>query len=180
MESSVRRSLLAFLKYGAATATAGSVALHLWTREARFDRGFGPKSDPALFHHVWTKKINPVGNKGFHDSCVRVVPFSQVRSDLLDDALAGGSKLVEQLAAGVWGRYGMPLPSFARYCSGILLPSFRDTSKTSGDRNWKLTPDVTAFTPQRRILQKIRKDNTNQDDLWDREQLLQSTYEDGM
>lgn len=66
---------------------------------------FGPENDP-LFQSQYFKQYNPGNHPSLNDSCVRKVPLSQIPQELVDDALNGGSKLVERFCAGVWGGYG--------------------------------------------------------------------------
>lgn len=88
--------------------TAGSLASaggwELWTRHCYFEP-FGPENDP-LFQSRYFKQYNPGNHPSLDDSCVRKVPLSQIPAELVDDALNGGSKLVERFCAGVWGGYG--------------------------------------------------------------------------
>lgn len=100
-----RARLLAFSKFAAATAVVVPTGFHLWTRQCSLDESFSPATD-SLFQHPFLKKVNPDNNGGFHDCFVREVAYENVRPGLLEDALGGGSKLVETYAAGVWGRYG--------------------------------------------------------------------------
>ncbi|KAF5495083.1 hypothetical protein CGCS363_v009240 [Colletotrichum siamense] len=132
-----RARLLAFSKFAAATAVVVPTGFHLWTRQCCLDESFSPATD-SLFQHPFLKKVNPDNNGGFHDCFVREVAFENVRPGLLEDALGGGSKLVETYAAGVWGRY--------------------------------------AFTVQRKLMERARKNESNAGDIWDKEGLLKSTY----
>ncbi|WYZ43137.1 hypothetical protein EsH8_VI_000836 [Colletotrichum jinshuiense] len=132
-----RARLATFSKFAAGTAVAVPAGFHLWTRQCAFDENFSPATDP-IFQHPFLKKVNPKNNPDFHDCCFRTVPFDRIRPELLEDALSGGSKLVETYSAGVWGRYG--------------------------------------FSIQRKIMEKARKDESNAGDLWEKEQLLKSTY----
>ncbi|KAF4233505.1 hypothetical protein CNMCM6805_009162 [Aspergillus fumigatiaffinis] len=52
------------------------------------------------------KQHNPGTHPSLNDSCVRKVPLSQIPPELVEDALNGGSKLLERFCAGVWGGYG--------------------------------------------------------------------------
>ncbi|KAK1706939.1 uncharacterized protein BDZ83DRAFT_758314 [Colletotrichum acutatum] len=124
-------------KFTAGTTITGAAGLHLWTRQCAFDDNFTPANDP-LFQHSLLKMVNPKNNPDFHDCCYRTVPFDKLRPDLVEDALSGGSKLVETYSAGVWGRY--------------------------------------AFNIQRKIMEMARKDESNAGDLWEKEELLKSTY----
>ncbi|KAI8269751.1 hypothetical protein K4K58_000197 [Colletotrichum sp. SAR11_239] len=132
-----RARLLAFSKFAAATAVVVPTGFHLWTRQCCLDESFSPATD-SLFQHPFLKKVNPDNNGGFHDCFVREVAFENVRPGLLEDALGGGSKLVETYAAGVWGRY--------------------------------------AFTVQRKLMERARKNESNAGDIWEKEGLLKSTY----
>ncbi|PTB46033.1 hypothetical protein M441DRAFT_180943 [Trichoderma asperellum CBS 433.97] len=78
--------------------------LALWTRKCAFEP-FGPDSDP-LFKHPILKQLNPRSLPSSHDSCVRKVPFGELRPVLLEDAKRGGSALVEEFSRGMWGGYG--------------------------------------------------------------------------
>ncbi|KAK1625257.1 hypothetical protein BDP81DRAFT_499872 [Colletotrichum phormii] len=99
-----RARLATFSKFAAGTAIAGAASFHLWTRQCAFDDNFTPAND-ALFQHPLLKKVNPKNNPDFHDCCFHMVSFDKLRPELVEDALSGGSKLVESYSAGVWGRY---------------------------------------------------------------------------
>ncbi|KAK1712550.1 hypothetical protein BDP67DRAFT_517656 [Colletotrichum lupini] len=129
--------LATFSKFAAGATITGAAGFHLWTRQCAFDDTFTPANDP-IFQHSLLKKVNPNNNPDFHDCCYRTVPFDKLRPDLVEDALSGGSKLVETYSAGVWGRY--------------------------------------AFNIQRKIMEMARKDESNAGDLWEKEELLKSTY----
>lgn len=79
--------------------------LALWTRKCAFEP-FGPDTDP-LFKHPVLKQLNPRSLPSTHDSCVRKVPFGQLRPELLEDARRGGSALVQEFSRGMWGGYGI-------------------------------------------------------------------------
>lgn len=81
--------------------------LALWTRRCAFEP-FGPDSD-QLFKHPLLEQLNPRSLPSSHDSCVRRVPFGQLRLELLEDAKRGGSALVEEFSRGMWGGYGICL-----------------------------------------------------------------------
>ncbi|KAH1328001.1 hypothetical protein KXW89_006013 [Aspergillus fumigatus] len=88
------------------------------------------------------KQHNPRNHPSLNDSCVRKVPLSQIPPELVNDALNGGSKLLERFCAGVWGGYG--------------------------------------YAIQRNILAQLGRNDSNKDSImWDRKQLLNSTYEEG-
>ncbi|KXH44946.1 hypothetical protein CNYM01_07084 [Colletotrichum nymphaeae SA-01] len=129
--------LATFSKFAAGATITSAVGFHLWTRQCAFDDKFTPANDP-LFQHSLLKKVNPKNNLDFHDCCYRTVSFDKLRPDLVEDALSGGSKLVETYSAGVWGRY--------------------------------------AFNIQRKIMEMSRKDGSNAGDLWEKDELLKSTY----
>lgn len=100
-----RARLIALSKVAAGAAVAVPAGFHLWTRRCAFDESFSPAADRS-FAHPLLKKANPRGNPDYHDSCARTLRFDEVRPELLEDALRGGSRLVEAYSAGVWGRYG--------------------------------------------------------------------------
>ncbi|KAL0936828.1 uncharacterized protein CTRU02_209044 [Colletotrichum truncatum] len=103
-----RARLVTLSKFVAGTAVAVPAGFHLWTRQCAFEESFSPATDP-IFQHPILKKVNPKNNPDFHDCCFRTVPFDKIRPDLLEDALNGGSKLVEAYSAGVWGRYAFTI-----------------------------------------------------------------------
>ncbi|KAL7943362.1 hypothetical protein V8C42DRAFT_328857 [Trichoderma barbatum] len=102
--SAARRRLirLAQVIIGGPVVTFGGLAI--WTRKCAFEP-FGPDTD-ALFKHPILKDLNPRNNPSTHDSCVRRVPFGQLRPELLEDAKRGGSALVEEFSRGMWAGYG--------------------------------------------------------------------------
>lgn len=91
----------------AAAVAAGATTiggLQIWSSQCRLEP-IPERADPLLAH-PWIKTINPHGHPAFSDCFVVDVPFSQIRSGLVQDAAEGGSRLLERLAAGVWGGYG--------------------------------------------------------------------------
>jgi hypothetical protein len=56
----------------------------------------------AIFQHHLLRKLNPSSNPTMHDVCVRRIPISDIRPELLDKE--GG--LVEAFCAGVWSGWG--------------------------------------------------------------------------
>ncbi|KAH7156738.1 hypothetical protein EDB81DRAFT_398769 [Dactylonectria macrodidyma] len=131
-----RRRLVGLAQATAGASFAGAAGFWFWTRKCHFEE-FGPHND-NLFRYPMLKQINPYNNPDSHDMCVRRVPFSQLKPELLEDTLQGGSKLVEAFCRGIWGRYG--------------------------------------YSIQRKIMESW-KDDSNQGDLWTKEELLTSTYE---
>ncbi|KAJ4860628.1 hypothetical protein T069G_05616 [Trichoderma breve] len=104
LSSAARQRLirLAQVLVGGPAVTFGGLAL--WTRKCAFEP-FGPGTD-ALFRHPILKDLNPRNNPSTHDSCVRKVPFEELRPELLEDARNGGSALVEEFSRGMWAGYG--------------------------------------------------------------------------
>lgn len=101
---STGRRLLGIAQTVAGVSATGAAGFWFWTRKSQFEE-FGPETD-KLFRHPILKQINPYNNPDSHDMCVRRVPFSQLKPELLEDAQQGGSKLVEAYSRGMWGRYG--------------------------------------------------------------------------
>jgi hypothetical protein len=56
----------------------------------------------AIFHHHLLRKLNPSSNPTMHDICVRRIPISDIRPELLDKE----EGLVEAFCAGVWSGWG--------------------------------------------------------------------------
>ncbi|KAL3456423.1 hypothetical protein BJX64DRAFT_294106 [Aspergillus heterothallicus] len=61
-------------------------------------------TDP-IFRHRLFGELNPLDNPSLHDLCIRRVPISNIRSDLIQKE----GKLVEAFCAGVWGGWGYRL-----------------------------------------------------------------------
>ncbi|KAJ5523397.1 hypothetical protein N7513_012941 [Penicillium frequentans] len=135
------RSALAKLgKFSAVATLAGAGAWQLWTMHCYFEP-LGPEYDP-IFQSDHYKRHNPGDHPSLKDSCVRKVSLSQIPPDLVEDALKGGSKLLERFCAGVWGGYG--------------------------------------YAIQRNILARLGRNGSNEESiLWDKKQLLNSTYKEG-
>jgi hypothetical protein len=105
VSAAARRRLIRFTQVlvGGPVVVFGGLAL--WTRKCAFEP-FGPETDP-LFKHAVLKQLNPRSLPSSHDSCVRKVPFGQLRPELLEDARRGGSALVQEFSRGMWGGYGI-------------------------------------------------------------------------
>lgn len=103
-----RRNLRQVLKYSSATFAAGAAAglggWAIWARKSRFET-FTPATDP-LFDLPLLKTANPNKNPSVDVSCLRVVPITGVKQDLVQDHQNGGSKLVTAFCQGMWGGYG--------------------------------------------------------------------------
>jgi hypothetical protein len=91
-------------KFVAYTSVAGAVGFGgflLLTRKSHFVP-FTFTSDP-IFTSSHFKKFNPNQNvPGLSDLCVRRVPLSQIKPELLNEE----GKLVEGFCAGVWSGFG--------------------------------------------------------------------------
>ncbi|KAH7122155.1 hypothetical protein B0J13DRAFT_485343 [Dactylonectria estremocensis] len=118
-----RRRFLGLAQIAIGATLTGVGGFWFWTRKCHFEE-FGPHND-NLFRHPLLKQINPYNNPDSHDMCVRRVPFSQLRPELLEDALQGGSKLAEDFCRGIWGRYGYSIQR-------RIMESWKDDSN-SGD-----------------------------------------------
>jgi hypothetical protein len=81
-------------------ATAGAFAL--WTRKSQFVPF--PTSDPILSSSTF-RKYNPNNNPALRDICIRKVPLSKIKPELLEK----DGKLVEAFTAGIWGGPGTSL-----------------------------------------------------------------------
>lgn len=99
-----RSGAATFCKFPVAASVAGAGGWQLWTMHCYFEP-FGPENDP-LFQSKYFKQHNPRNHPSLNDSCVRKVPLSQIPPELVNDALNGGSNLLERFCAGVWGGYG--------------------------------------------------------------------------
>ncbi|KAJ7223094.1 hypothetical protein GGX14DRAFT_657180 [Mycena pura] len=92
-------------KFVAYTSVAGAVGFGgflFFTRKSRFVP-FSLADDP-IFASSHYKKLNPHQNDALHDLCVRRVPLSQIKPELLQDDSRG--KLVEAFCSGVWSGFG--------------------------------------------------------------------------
>ncbi|KAJ5746230.1 hypothetical protein N7520_011412 [Penicillium odoratum] len=135
-----RSGLVSLSRFSAAATLAGAGGWQLWTMHCYFEP-FGPESDP-IFQSDHYQRHNPGDHPSLKDSCVRKVPLSQIPPELVEDALKGGSKLLERFCAGVWGGYG--------------------------------------YAIQRNILARLGRNGSSEESiLWDKKQLLNSTYEEG-
>ncbi|OGM47792.1 hypothetical protein ABOM_003305 [Aspergillus bombycis] len=96
--------LFTVCKYTILTGLTGAASWQLWSRHCYFEP-FGPESDP-LFQSKSFQRFNPNQSPSLDDSCVRKVQLSEVKPELVEDYLNGGSKLLERFCGGVWGGYG--------------------------------------------------------------------------
>lgn len=103
--ASFRRNLIRASQIAVGAPVVGFGGLFLWTRRCSFEP-FGPETSP-LYQHPVLKIINPRSNPSSDDCCVRPVPFSNIKPELLEDARRGGSRLVEAFCGGMWGGYGL-------------------------------------------------------------------------
>ncbi|KAJ7875361.1 hypothetical protein B0H14DRAFT_2716304 [Mycena olivaceomarginata] len=98
--SRIVKSASKFLAYTSVAGAVGFGSFLFFTRKSRFVP-FTFTSD-AIFTSSHFKKFNPNGNAPvLHDLCVRKVPLSQIKPELLENG-----KLTEVFCAGVWGGIG--------------------------------------------------------------------------
>jgi hypothetical protein len=93
-----------FLRAAFNTAVLGGAgALGGWTFWTRNSR-FVPMSnnDPILTSPAFLQN-NPTSNPVMHDLCVRKVPLSKIKPQLLEE---GEGKLTTAFCAGLWGGWG--------------------------------------------------------------------------
>lgn len=102
----LRRRLLRASQFVVGAPIVALGGMYLWTSACRFEP-FGPETSP-LFRHPVLKSINPRNNPSSNDCCVRAVPFSKIKPELLEDARRGGYHTTEAFCAGMWGGYGLP------------------------------------------------------------------------
>ncbi|KAK4995017.1 hypothetical protein LTR66_005072 [Elasticomyces elasticus] len=92
----VIRTLVAFTGYSG-LATVG--AFTIFTRRSKFV----PLSPTDyIFNNTFFARYNPDTNPTMNDLCVRTVPLTQIRPELLEKE----ERLVEAFCAGVWGGLG--------------------------------------------------------------------------
>lgn len=103
-----RQKVFRAFKYAAGAGVLGIGGtlggIRLWTRRSYFEE-FTGETD-ALWHFPLLKKINPHDNPSLNDSCVRRIPYEQLKPELLEDQRRGGDKLVIAFSQGMWGGYG--------------------------------------------------------------------------
>lgn len=93
----VIRSLINVTALGGAGSLAGWT---FWTRNSRF---VPISSTDPIFSSVAYARNNPNRNPATQDLCVRKVPLSKIKPQLLEKE----GKLVEAFCAGVWGGLGL-------------------------------------------------------------------------
>lgn len=97
-----------FLQGAGVTVFASIASFIVWTKHVHWE-DISSATDP-LFHSEIHKKYNPSLNQLMHDVCVRKIPAFKLKPELIQDAQDGGTKLVEEYCAGIWGGFGMILP----------------------------------------------------------------------
>ncbi|KAJ5986375.1 hypothetical protein N7451_010740 [Penicillium sp. IBT 35674x] len=163
-----RSGLARFSKFSTAATLAGAGCWQLWIMHCYFEP-FGPENDP-IFQSDHYQRHNPGDHPSLKDSCVRKVPLSQIPPELIEDALKGGSKLLERFCAGVWGGYG----------ECFLASRISVTGTTAGKLTESFSSLCTGYAIQRNILARLGRNGSNAESiLWDKKQLLNSTYEEG-
>lgn len=108
------------LQAAGVTAFATTAAFFVWTKHAHFtpaasfDANSTPPTprDEPLFapSSPWLRRFNPHHNPATADECVRRLPLTKIRGDLIEDSLKGGTGLVEAFCQGVWGGFGTFCP----------------------------------------------------------------------
>jgi hypothetical protein len=61
-----------------------------------------PKTEP-LYQSSFYKKYNPLNNYSDADVITRRIPISHLAPEIAEDTRAGGSKLIERFAGGIFG-----------------------------------------------------------------------------
>jgi hypothetical protein len=134
-------------------ATAGAFAL--WTRNSQFVPF--STSDPILTSPA-LRKYNPNNNPALQDVCIRKVPLSKIKPELLEK----DGKLVEAFTAGIWGGPGTSLFNILITLNGPLLIT--------------ITP---GYAVQRAYLAKKYEGPSTAHQLWSTRSLRTSTYDVG-
>ncbi|TVY85530.1 hypothetical protein LSUE1_G000376 [Lachnellula suecica] len=138
------RTFLSTAVLGGAGSAAGFA---FWTRNAKF---VPMSSTDAIFTSPAYIRNNPNKNPTTNDVCVRRVPLSKIKPQLLEKE--GEGKLVEAFCAGVWG--------------GLDV----DQADVVGK----------GYAYQRRFLEKkYKNDSTTAHQLWSPTELKTSTYDVG-
>ncbi|PBP26117.1 hypothetical protein BUE80_DR002978 [Diplocarpon rosae] len=160
----VIRTLLSTAALGGAGSGAAFAYSNKWTRNSKFV----PLSpSDAIFSSSAYSFQNPNRNPATQDLCVRRVPLTKIKPQLLEKE----GKLVEAFCAGVWGGYGR---LFSRLGWGDGVTFWSDGLERApgcGAGSWP--PEI------RQYLEKKYRNSTTAHQLWDRSALLASTYEPG-
>ena len=88
------------LKASVVGAAAAAGAFAFWTRDSQVV--LFPASDPILSSSSF-RKYNPNTNPAVKDLCIRKVPLSKIKPELLEK----DGKLVDAFTAGIWGGPGI-------------------------------------------------------------------------
>ncbi|KAG9234218.1 hypothetical protein BJ875DRAFT_376871 [Amylocarpus encephaloides] len=112
--------LARFLSTALLGGASGAAGFAFWTRNSKF--AHVSSSDP-LFSSPAYLKNNPNKNPATHDICVRRVPLSDIKPQLLEKESEG--KLVEAFCAGVWGGLGYA------YQRRYLANKYQNTTTTA-------------------------------------------------
>lgn len=86
---------------------AGAIGLgsfYIWSRECSIANK--PEAMDSMINSDLYKRLNPVSNSAIYDRCTRMVDYSDIKTELLDDARRGGAKLMNAFTGGVWGSAG--------------------------------------------------------------------------
>ena len=121
---------------------------------------------------VWTssvyKKQNPARNPVTQDICIKRVPVSKIRPELLKK----DGDLALEFCRGVWGGWGASLSRSTSLC--IFFSSFFFVSSLlTGLSN------PTGYAIQRKYLEYKYRGPETASQLWDTEELSTSTYDKG-
>ncbi|KAJ0415151.1 hypothetical protein BJY00DRAFT_268035 [Aspergillus carlsbadensis] len=112
------RGVQAALKVAVSGTAASLGAFFFATRKNVFEP---LEPTDAIFQHRLLRELNPSRNPTMHDVCVRRVPISEVRPELLSKEGA----LVEAFCAGVWSGWGYKAQR------AILAQKYQDASTQS-------------------------------------------------
>lgn len=89
-----------FLQGTGVSVFASIAAFVVWTKHIYWE-DISPATD-LIFRSNFYQKYNPSSNPALQDVCVRKIPAFKLKPELVQDAQAGGTKLVEHYCAGVW------------------------------------------------------------------------------
>lgn len=93
----IRKTLSTILLSGA----CGAGGFAFWTRNSKF---VPLAADDPIFSSTAYQRNNPNKNPATQDLCIKKVPLSKIKPQLLEKE--GEGKLVEAFCAGVWGGIG--------------------------------------------------------------------------
>ncbi|KPI42116.1 uncharacterized protein AB675_5402 [Cyphellophora attinorum] len=187
-----RPSIPSLLAQGTLVSSFTAVGFFfVYTKHCEVHEPLDPATEP-LFQSSFYRRYNPHNNFYNSDVIVRRVPLTHIRPDLIEDAQAGGSRLVEHFCGSIWSGWPFMVQRYlhGRGHTGSSLPPpdpeatsspiINEVAKTSKSAWSRVTSTFSSSAsneaPATPSTAATSKPIQEPEDLWSPKDLAASTY----